>query len=103
MRFKDRTAILTGAASGMGLLASQLLAEEGARVVMTDVSEDAVIREFRDAGAARMVHGHTHRPATHRHEIDGRACERYVLSDWRDRATWLEIGPAGVRPCELAG
>lgn len=68
-----------------------------------DVSEDAVIREFRDASAARMVHGHTHRPATHRHEYDGRVCERYVLSDWRDRATWLEVGPAGVRPCELAG
>lgn len=66
-----------------------------------DVSDDAVVRAFRDAGTTRMVHGHTHRPATHRHDVDGRACERIVLSDWRDRATWLEVGAAGVRPCEL--
>lgn len=66
-----------------------------------DVSDDAVVRAFRDTGTTRMVHGHTHRPATHRHDVDGRACERVVLSDWRDRATWLEVGAAGVRPCEL--
>jgi len=42
MRFKDRTAIVTGAASGMGLLTAQKLAEEGAKVVLTDVNLDAV-------------------------------------------------------------
>ena len=42
MRFKDKVAITTGAASGMGLLASQCFAEEGARVVLTDVDKDAV-------------------------------------------------------------
>jgi len=42
MRFKDKVAIATGAASGMGLLASQRFAEEGARVVLTDVDRDAV-------------------------------------------------------------
>jgi len=42
MRFKGRTAIVTGAASGMGLLTAQRFAEEGARVVLTDVNEDAV-------------------------------------------------------------
>ena len=43
MRFKDRTAIVSGAASGMGLLASQCLAREGAKVVLTDVNEEAVV------------------------------------------------------------
>jgi NAD(P)-dependent dehydrogenase (short-subunit alcohol dehydrogenase family) len=42
MRFKGRAAIVTGAASGMGRLAAQRLAEEGANVVLTDVDEDAV-------------------------------------------------------------
>jgi len=42
MRFKDRVAIITGAASGMGLLTGQCLAAEGARVLFTDVSEAGV-------------------------------------------------------------
>lgn len=42
MRFKDKTAIVTGAASGMGLLAAQEFAKEGAKVVLTDVNLDAV-------------------------------------------------------------
>ena len=42
MRFADRVAIISGAASGIGLLTSQRLAEEGARVVLTDVDEEAV-------------------------------------------------------------
>jgi NAD(P)-dependent dehydrogenase (short-subunit alcohol dehydrogenase family) len=42
MRFKDKVAIITGAASGMGLLSAQLLAEEGAKVVLTDVNSTAV-------------------------------------------------------------
>lgn len=42
MRFKDRVAIITGAASGMGLLSAQQFAEEGAKVVLTDVNEEAV-------------------------------------------------------------
>lgn len=42
MRFTDRVAIVTGAASGMGLLAAQGWAAEGAKVVLTDINEQAV-------------------------------------------------------------
>jgi len=42
MRFQNRVAIITGAASGMGLLSAQQLAEEGAKVVLTDVNLEAV-------------------------------------------------------------
>jgi NAD(P)-dependent dehydrogenase (short-subunit alcohol dehydrogenase family) len=42
MRFKGKVAIITGAASGMGLLSAQKLAEEGAKVVLTDVNVEAV-------------------------------------------------------------
>jgi NAD(P)-dependent dehydrogenase (short-subunit alcohol dehydrogenase family) len=42
MRFASRVAIVSGAASGMGLLASQRFAQGGASVVLTDVNEDAV-------------------------------------------------------------
>lgn len=42
MRFKDNVALITGAASGMGLLAAQKLAREGAKVVLTDINREAV-------------------------------------------------------------
>lgn len=42
MKFENRVAIVSGAASGMGLLSAQRFAENGARVVLTDVDEEAV-------------------------------------------------------------
>jgi NAD(P)-dependent dehydrogenase (short-subunit alcohol dehydrogenase family) len=42
MRFENKVAIITGAASGMGLLAAQTFVQEGGAVVMTDVNADAV-------------------------------------------------------------
>jgi len=43
-----------------------------------------------------MIHGHTHRPATHHVDVDGRHCERVVLADWHDRGHWLEAGAQGL-------
>src|SRR5437868_6466390 len=40
-RFDDRIALVTGAASGLGLAISQRLSQEGATVVMTDIDEAA--------------------------------------------------------------
>lgn len=50
-----RVAFVTGAASGLGLGYAEVLAEHGARVVLTDVDADRVAREtarLRDAGYA---------------------------------------------------
>jgi NAD(P)-dependent dehydrogenase (short-subunit alcohol dehydrogenase family) len=43
MRFDDRVAIISGAASGIGLMTAQRFVEEGARVVLTDVNEEAAV------------------------------------------------------------
>jgi len=67
-----------------------------------DVNAKAVAKAFRDAGVTRIVHGHTHRPASHVVDVDGTARERHVLADWHGRATWLEIDEDGVRRRELA-
>ena len=40
--FKDRTAVVTGAASGFGLEVSRIAAAKGMRIVMADVQEDAL-------------------------------------------------------------
>lgn len=41
-RFEGRAAVITGAASGMGLLCCKRLAAEGANVVMMDVNGEAL-------------------------------------------------------------
>ena len=47
-----------------------------------DVTQDEVIRVMQSAGVTRLIHGHTHRPARHALEIEGKTAERIVLGDW---------------------
>ena len=49
---------------------------------ITDVAPDAVEGLLREHRADDLIHGHTHRPATHRLMVDGRECRRIVLADW---------------------
>jgi UDP-2,3-diacylglucosamine hydrolase len=48
-----------------------------------DVTESAVCAMFHQKNVQQMIHGHTHRPNTHTHTVDGRACTRTVLADWQ--------------------
>ena len=66
--------------------------------VIMDVNADAVVDELRQHDVARLIHGHTHRPARHEVMVDGRACERWVLADWYRLGSYLEVTPAGVTP-----
>jgi UDP-2,3-diacylglucosamine hydrolase len=73
-----------------------------------DVNADAVARAFRESGARLMVHGHTHRPARHVMDLDGRKCERWVLPDWDfdhaepARGGWLAIDRDGLQFYDIA-
>jgi meso-butanediol dehydrogenase / (S,S)-butanediol dehydrogenase / diacetyl reductase len=61
MRFSDRVAIVTGAASGIGLAVAKRLGSEGARVVIADLSAEkseaaaAAVRESGAPDAAALV------------------------------------------------
>jgi NAD(P)-dependent dehydrogenase (short-subunit alcohol dehydrogenase family) len=59
-RLDGKVALITGGASGMGMVASRLFADEGAKVVLTDVADEAgeqVAEEIRSSGAdATYVH-----------------------------------------------
>ncbi len=52
-----------------------------------DVTPEAIAAALRAAGVPRLLHGHTHRPAHHRFDLDGVAAERWVLPDWELEAT----------------
>jgi NAD(P)-dependent dehydrogenase (short-subunit alcohol dehydrogenase family) len=56
MRFKEKVAIITGAASGMGLAAAELLAAEGAILAINDVNADKLDEVTKSlSGAGRTV------------------------------------------------
>jgi dihydroanticapsin dehydrogenase len=60
MRLKDKVAVVTGAASGIGQTTAEVFAEEGARVVVADVDreggEKTVAGIRQKGGAAYFVH-----------------------------------------------
>jgi len=65
-------------------------------VSIMDVQGDAISAAFSRHGVTRMIHGHTHRPMAHALTVQGRACERIVLADWRpDRIEWLHVDEQG--------
>ena len=58
-----------------------------------DVNHDEVIRAFERHDVLRMIHGHTHRPATHDLEINGQNAQRIVLGDWYTQGSVLRVQP----------
>jgi UDP-2,3-diacylglucosamine hydrolase len=65
-----------------------------------DVNQDAVAETMRAANVTRLIHGHTHRPAIHRFDLDGNAAERIVLGDWYEQGSVLRVTPEAT---ELRG
>jgi UDP-2,3-diacylglucosamine hydrolase len=67
-----------------------------------DANEAAVVDAFRRHEVRRMIHGHTHRPAVHHHDLGGGAVgERIVLADWYARGSYLEVTAKGARSIDL--
>lgn len=57
-----------------------------------DVNPRAVENVMRAHRVQRLIHGHTHRPATHQFLLDGETAERIVLGDWYEQASVLRMG-----------
>jgi UDP-2,3-diacylglucosamine hydrolase len=67
-----------------------------------DVNETAVRDAFHEYRVKRMIHGHTHRPAVHKHALeDGGEAERIVLSDWYTAGSYLRVSTDSVQSIEI--
>jgi meso-butanediol dehydrogenase/(S,S)-butanediol dehydrogenase/diacetyl reductase len=66
MRLKDKIALITGAASGIGAATARTFAREGATVVIADLNDEGghrMVDQIRDAGgAAEFVHADIGQP-----------------------------------------
>lgn len=48
-----------------------------------DVNQQTVEDIMRRHNCQTLIHGHTHRPARHTFELDGKPAQRWVLADWK--------------------
>lgn len=71
--------------------------KSGKTYEIMDANPEAVIEALREQGATRLIHGHTHRPAVHDIEIDGTACQRFVLPEWNGQEWVLCWDAEGFR------
>jgi UDP-2,3-diacylglucosamine hydrolase len=56
-----------------------------------DVTPHEVINVMAEAGVQKLIHGHTHRPAVHKLDVNGKHAERYVLGDWYTQSSYLTV------------
>lgn len=58
MEYQGKTVLISGAASGMGLLCGKMYAEEGANVVLTDINKEALdskVAEINEMGKGKAI------------------------------------------------
>lgn len=67
-----------------GLRDTSRSAQAGKAMEIMDVNELAVDEAMRNNAVRLLIHGHTHRPATHKWQLDGKRARRIVLADWSE-------------------
>jgi UDP-2,3-diacylglucosamine hydrolase len=77
------------------------LAQRQKTAEIMDVNAESVINTLRQRDYPRLIHGHTHRPALHVHEIDGHRCERWVLPDWYEQGGYLRCDEHGCAAIKI--
>ncbi len=97
---KNKTAIITGAASGIGKAAALLLAKEGAQVVVSDIDEEKgneAVKEISDnGGKALFIKADTSKPENHEALVN-LTIEKFGSLD-------IAVNNAGIGgPLELTG
>jgi UDP-2,3-diacylglucosamine hydrolase len=60
-----------------------------------DVNRQTVESVMQHHQVVRLIHGHTHRPAEHRFEINGAPAKRFVLAQWERDGSLLVFNEQG--------
>ncbi len=104
MRLKDKIAVITGAASGIGRATALRFAQEGARVVVADINEAgglacvAAIDQL--GGKAKFVRTDVSEKADLRHLIDATIDAHGAIDIWYNNAYWSEARTAAETTLE---
>lgn len=69
---------------------------------ITDVTDSAVLELLEQYDWPTLIHGHTHRPATHSHQQGSRQAERWVIRDWHGtEGAYLRLDASGLMALPL--
>ncbi len=66
-------------------------ANQNKTLEIMDVNQAAVEAVMKRYGVTQLIHGHTHRPATHEFLLEGKVARRIVLGDWFTQASSLRF------------
>ena len=80
---------------------SQLQTRQKAASI-TDVTQSEVVRMMTKYNVRTLVHGHTHRPASHSLEVNGQSAQRIVLGDWDQQGWALQVDENGYQQSAFA-
>jgi len=88
---EERALIASGARSE-----SKQHTRETAADIM-DVTQSEVVRVMTEKAVTLMIHGHTHRPASHDFMLGNQQATRIVLGDWDAKGWYLSCDETGNR------
>lgn len=80
---------------------SQLQTRQKAASII-DVTPSEVPRLMAKYGVRTLIHGHTHRPASHTLEVNGQTAQRIVLGDWDQQGWALQVDENGYQQSAFA-
>lgn len=61
-----------------------------------DVTPSEVVKCLETYQSQLLIHGHTHRPAIHELNANGKTAQRIVLGDWYEQGAWLKVTPTNM-------
>ena len=67
---------------GKGLRQRSTMDKQRKSMAIMDVTQSAVESLMKRGNSTLLIHGHTHRPAIHSFDLNGKHAQRMVLGDW---------------------